>query len=116
LSKLGYNIFGFLNQRFLVELLYNKYITNFVLYSGGQTSRILDKGSIEILGPFGLEKLLSSLSKNINNLSTGIVTNYALYILIGFISYLIFYFFILNNINIIVLILISTLIITLNKK
>ena len=116
LSKLGYNIFGFLNQRFLVELLYNKYITNFVLYSGGQTSRILDKGSIEILGPFGLEKLLSSLSKNINNLSTGIVTNYALYILIGFISYLIFYFFILNNINIIVLIIISTLIITLNKK
>ncbi len=28
LSRLGYNIFGFFNQRFLIEFFYNKYITN----------------------------------------------------------------------------------------
>ena len=28
LSKLGYYIFGFFNQRFLVEFFYNKYIVN----------------------------------------------------------------------------------------
>ena len=50
-SKLGYNIFGFFNQRFLVEMLYNKYITNLVLRLGGQTTKVLDKGSIELLGP-----------------------------------------------------------------
>src|SRR5436309_2885744 len=27
-SRFGYNIFGFFNHRFLVEMLYNKYITN----------------------------------------------------------------------------------------
>ena len=27
LSRLGYNIFGFFNQRFLIEFFYNKYIT-----------------------------------------------------------------------------------------
>jgi NADH-ubiquinone oxidoreductase chain 5 len=31
LSRLGYNTFGFFNQRFLVELFYNDYIVQFVL-------------------------------------------------------------------------------------
>ena len=75
LSKLGYNIFGFFNQRFLIELFYNKYITNLVLDLGGQTTKILDKGSIELLGPFGLEKGLVKLSKIISCLSTSICNN-----------------------------------------
>ena len=90
LSRLGYNIFGFFNQRFLVEMFYNKYITNLVLNLGGQTTKILDKGSIELIGPFGLEKLLVYFSKNITKLNTGIPTNYALFIFIGFITYIIF--------------------------
>ena len=48
LSNLGYNIFGFFNQRFLIELFYNKYIVNVVLNIGGQTTKVLDKGSIEL--------------------------------------------------------------------
>lgn len=87
-SKLGYNIFGFFNQRFLVEMFYNKYITNLVLNLGGQTTKVLDKGSIELIGPFGLEIGLVKLSKAISSLSTGVVTSYALYILVGFIGYL----------------------------
>jgi NADH-ubiquinone oxidoreductase chain 5 len=51
LTRLGYNIFGFFNQRFLVEMFYNKYITNLVLNIGGQTTKVLDKGSLELLGP-----------------------------------------------------------------
>jgi len=88
LSKLGFNIYGFFNQRFLVELFYNKYITNLILYLGGQTTKILDKGSIELLGPFGLEKGLVKLSKIISCLSTSNVTTYALYISISFAIYL----------------------------
>jgi NADH-ubiquinone oxidoreductase chain 5 len=88
-SRLGYNIFGFFNQRFFVELLYNKYISGFFYYKlGNQTSMVLDKGSVELLGPFGLEKGLIVLSKNISSLSTGIITDYALYILIGLILYI----------------------------
>lgn len=91
LSNLGKYIYGFFNQRFLVEFFYNKYIVNLVLELGGQTTTILDKGSIEYIGPFGLEKGLIRLSKNINNLNTSIVTDYALYIAIGFITYNIIY-------------------------
>jgi NADH-ubiquinone oxidoreductase chain 5 len=88
LSRLGYNIFGFFNQRFLIEFFYNKYITNLILILGGQITKVLDKGSIESFGPFGLEKGLVGLSKNISSLSTSLVTTYALYILVGFVVYL----------------------------
>ena len=105
LSRLGYTIYGFFNQRFLVELFYNKYITNLVLDLGGQTTKILDKGSIELIGPFGLEKVLIFFSKNITKLNTGIPTNYALFIFIGFITYIIFLFLNLNFILLILLVL-----------
>ena len=88
LSRLGYNIFSFFNQRFLIELFYNKYITGLVLKLGGQTTKVLDKGSVELLGPYGLEKGLVNLSRNISSLDTGVITTYALYILIGLIFYI----------------------------
>jgi NADH-ubiquinone oxidoreductase chain 5 len=87
-SRFGYNIFGFFNQRFLIELFYNKYITGLVLKLGGQTTKVIDKGSVELLGPFGLEKGLINLSRNIASLDTGVITSYALYILIGLIFYI----------------------------
>lgn len=88
LSSFGYNIFSFFNQRFLIEMYYNKYISGVILYLGSQTTKIMDKGSIEKFGPFGLEKTIINISKSINMLSTGIVTSYALYILVGLIFYI----------------------------
>jgi len=82
LSYIGYNIFSFFNQQFFIELIYNKYITNLTLKLGGQTSKILDKGSVEYFGPYGLEKIFVNLSKRLAKLDTGIVTAYALYILL----------------------------------
>src|SRR6201997_950770 len=87
-SRFGYNIFSFFNQRFLIELFYNKYISGVILKLGGQTTKVMDKGSIELFGPYGLEKRLTNLSKSIGSLSTGVVTSYALYILIGLIFYI----------------------------
>jgi NADH-ubiquinone oxidoreductase chain 5 len=55
---------------------------------GGHTIKILDKGAIELIGPFGLEKGLLFLGKAISTLDTGIVTSYALYILMGLIFYI----------------------------
>lgn len=88
LSNLGYYIYGFFNQRFLVEFFYNKYIVNSVLEIGGQTTKVLDKGSIESIGPYGFGVILTKASKIISSLSNGVVTNYALYILIGVCFYL----------------------------
>lgn len=89
LSKLGYNIYGFFNQRFLIEFFYNNYITSLILNLGGQTTRILDKGSIELLGPVGIQKELMKLGKRIVALNTAIPTTYGLYIVISFILILV---------------------------
>lgn len=103
-SNLGYNIYSFFNQRFFVELLYNKYIVESVLKLGGQTTKNLDKGSVEYIGPYGLEKGLLNISNSIGSLSTGIVTSYALFILMGLIFYISsLYFFSFNN-NLLILI------------
>ena len=112
LSRFGYYIFGLLNQRFLIELFYNTYITNLVLNLGGQTTKILDKGSVELLGPSGLEKGLIKLSKSINSLSTGIIPIYGIYIVTGFVSYSII-ILLSNFVFLLFLLLILSLLITL---
>ncbi|YP_009252431.1 NADH dehydrogenase subunit 5 (mitochondrion) [Hirsutella rhossiliensis] len=93
LSNLGYYIFGFFNQRFLLEFFYNKFIVNTVLDIGGQTTKILDKGSIEWVGPYGMGVVLTTISKTVSNLSKGVVTDYALYILISICFYVSIYTF-----------------------
>jgi NADH-ubiquinone oxidoreductase chain 5 len=106
-TRLGYNIFGFFNQRFFIELFYNKYITGLVLKLGGQTTKVIDKGSVELLGPYGLEKGLINLSRNIVSLDTGVITSYALYILIGLIFYILIPYLSLFDNSLLLLILLS---------
>ena len=109
LSGAGYNIYGFFNKRFLVELFYNKYITDYVLKLGGQTTKVIDKGSIELIGPYGLEKGLVGLSRNISNLDTGVITSYALYILVGFTFYILVpYLYSIDN-NLLIIMIFSLL-------
>ncbi|SCZ95429.1 BZ3500_MvSof-1268-A1-R1_C041g00088 [Microbotryum saponariae] len=50
------------------------------------TAKVLDRGAVELLGPFGLSRSLSNGSQQIARLDTGVVTQYALYIMIGLIS------------------------------
>jgi len=105
MTRFGYNLFSFFNQRFLIELFYNKYITDFVLKLGGQTTKVIDKGSIELVGPYGLEKGLVTLSSNIASLNTGVITSYALYILVGLTFYMLipYIYAIDNNLLIVVI-------------
>ena len=105
LSNVGYNIYSFFNQRFLIEFFYNKYVTEFVLKLGGQTTKVIDKGSIELIGPYGLEKGLVTLSKNVARLDTGVITSYALYILVGLTFYILmpYLYTVDNNLLIVIL-------------
>lgn len=87
LTRTGYYVYSFFCQRGYIELFYNRYITEAVLKLGGQTTKVLDKGSIELMGPYGLEIVLIRISRKIDGLSTGTITNYALFILISFTAY-----------------------------
>jgi NADH-ubiquinone oxidoreductase chain 5 len=81
-----------------------------VLKLGGQTSKVLDKGSVELIGPYGLEKGLITLSRSIASLDTGVITSYALYILIGMIFYILIPYLYLADNSLIILILLSLLV------
>ena len=105
ISRFGYNVYGLLSQRFLIELFYNRYVTDLILKLGGQTTKVIDKGSIELIGPYGLEKGLVALSSNIAKLDTGVITSYALYILVGLTFYVMtpYLYFIDNSLLLIVI-------------
>ena len=109
LSSFGYNVYSFFNQRFLIELFYNKYITDLILKLGGQTTKVVDKGSIELIGPYGLEKGLTALSKNISRLDTGVITSYALYILVGLTFYILIPYLYTIDTNLLIIILFGLL-------
>jgi NADH-ubiquinone oxidoreductase chain 5 len=98
-GSLGRRIYTFLNGKYLVDVVYNKYFIDLGLKLGITISKVLDRGIIELLGPFGLSNLLMNTAANISRLDTGIVTSYALYIVLGLISilFILFYPVIING-------------------
>lgn len=113
-TRLGYNIFSFFSLRFLVEFIYNRYISRFILNLGGQTIKILDKGSVELVGPYGLEKGVVKLSENLSKLDSGVITSYALYILMALILYMLIPYVFYGEMSLLILVLFGLYIV--NKK
>ena len=55
---------------------------------GYKISKEIDRGAIELIGPYGLSNNLYNTGINIAKLDTGIITTYSLYITIGLLSLL----------------------------
>jgi NADH:ubiquinone oxidoreductase subunit 5 (subunit L)/multisubunit Na+/H+ antiporter MnhA subunit len=81
-------LYTFLNGKYLFDNLYNYYIISGGLKIGFTVSKLLDKGFIELIGPFGLTEGSYLASHNLSKLDTGVITTYALYITLGLISIL----------------------------
>jgi NADH-ubiquinone oxidoreductase chain 5 len=87
-TVLGRKIYSFLNGKYYFDVIYNHYLVSAGLNLGYRISKELDRGAIELLGPYGLANSLSNSGLNISKLDTGIITTYSLYITIGLISLL----------------------------
>nr|YP_010192441.1 NADH dehydrogenase subunit 5 [Amanita sinensis]QZN08178.1 NADH dehydrogenase subunit 5 [Amanita sinensis] len=87
-SSLGRKIYSFLNGKYYFDVIYNHYIVSAGLKLGYTISKQIDRGSIELLGPYGLAKTITNTGINISKLDTGIITTYSLYITIGLLSLL----------------------------
>lgn len=85
-NKLGYTLYTFFNGKYFFDVIYNHYIINNALKLGLVTSKVLDRGLIEKVGPFGLTTSFYNTSRQLALLDVGTVTTYALYIILGFIS------------------------------
>jgi NADH-ubiquinone oxidoreductase chain 5 len=77
--SLGRKIYTFLNAKYLLDVIYNYYIIGFGLKLSYNISNILDRGVIELLGPYGLSMKFTNTGYNISKLDTGIITTYSLY-------------------------------------
>jgi len=82
-SKIGRQFYRFFNGKYYIDVIYNHYIIYGGLGLGYILSKVLDRGVIELVGPYGLEKSLTKGSQNIARLDTGNLTNYALYMTIS---------------------------------
>lgn len=88
LNSLGKKIYSFLNGKYYFDVIYNHFIVKQGLQIGYKISKEIDRGAIELLGPYGLAKAFTNTGINISKLDTGIITTYSLYISIGLLSLL----------------------------
>jgi NADH:ubiquinone oxidoreductase subunit 5 (subunit L)/multisubunit Na+/H+ antiporter MnhA subunit len=87
-NKIGRNIYAFLNGKYYFDVIYNHFIFQSGLKLGYNISKEIDRGAIELLGPYGLSNYFYNAGKNLAKLDTGVITTYSLYITIALISLL----------------------------
>ena len=80
--------YTFLNRKYNLDVIYNGFIISGGLKLGYLVSKFLDKGIIELLGPYGLTEGSYNASQIVSSLDTGIITTYALYMTLGLTSVL----------------------------
>lgn len=97
------------NQRFWFDLLFAKVVQR-VISIGYYTSKYLDKGVLEYIGPWGFYKLFTSLTKSISRADTHILRHYMIYMCLGLMSVILIVY---SNIeyNLLLIITISTFLI-----
>nr|NP_044800.1 NADH dehydrogenase subunit 5 [Reclinomonas americana]AAD11915.1 NADH dehydrogenase subunit 5 [Reclinomonas americana] len=84
ISSLGRELYSFLNKRWYFDIVYNEYVGRTMLWFGYNISfKTIDKGLIEILGPYGLERLVKRLTLRVSQLQTGYIYHYAFIMLFG---------------------------------
>ena len=85
-SPLGLYFYNFLNRKWYFDKIYYEFINQHILKIGYHfTYKMIDKGLIELCGPFGLITIFSFLSKQISLIQTGYIYHYSLLILISII-------------------------------
>jgi NADH-ubiquinone oxidoreductase chain 5 len=92
-NKIGKNIYAFLNGKYFFDVIYNHFIIQRGLNLGYNISKEIDRGAIELLGPYGLSNYFYNAGKNLAKLDTGVITTYSLYITIALISLLFILFY-----------------------
>ena len=77
--------FAFLvNKKWYMDILHNRIIVNTLLNFGYLISfKVLDRGFIELLGPYGISKVTSDYSKKLILFQTGQITHYLFFMILG---------------------------------
>lgn len=91
ISKLGNFFYNFFNRKWFFDKIYNEFVNQNILKIGyHKTYKLIDRGMIENLGPFGVSKLFYSNTMKLNFLQTGLIYHSALMMLLGTVGLFIF--------------------------
>jgi NADH-ubiquinone oxidoreductase chain 5 len=83
-SYLGVLLYNFLNRKWFFDKVYNEFISQSILHiSYFKTYKLVDRGIIELFGPFGITNLITNLSRIFSKLHTGFIYNSAIVIIIN---------------------------------
>nr|YP_010990731.1 NADH dehydrogenase subunit 5 [Phytophthora meadii]WOX01686.1 NADH dehydrogenase subunit 5 [Phytophthora meadii] len=107
ISEYGLYFYNFLNRKWYFDKIYYEFINQYILQIGyNVTYKMIDKGLIEICGPYGLTTIFSFLSQRIILLQTGYIYHYSLLMLISTIFLInIIFFSIIYYFNVITILL-----------
>ena len=107
ISKYGVYFYNFLNRKWYFDKIYYEFINQYILKIGYNfTYKMIDKGLIEICGPYGLTTIFAFLSQKIILLQTGYIYHYSLLMLISLIFLInIIFFSIISYFNFIIILL-----------
>ena len=80
-TKLGRQMYTFLNGKYFFDVIYNHYIIAAGLKIGYTISKILDRGVIELVGPYGLSAALNRTALTISKSDNRVISTYSTYII-----------------------------------
>jgi NADH-ubiquinone oxidoreductase chain 5 len=100
-NSFGINIYKFFNQKWIIDSIISQSAIIVGLNTGIVISKIIDRGIIENIGPYGFSIVVPKIGKNFSNFDSGYITNYSLYFVIFIFSLIFIVFFpFIFNINI----------------
>lgn len=77
------HLYSFFNKKWYFDKLYTNFIVNNILYFGYNISfKLIDRGILELIGPYGLVTSVSTIAKTIRKLHTGLIYHYILIIIL----------------------------------
>jgi NADH-ubiquinone oxidoreductase chain 5 len=93
LTAINYrNVYTFLKKKYYVDDIYNKYIAGYFLnISYNVTFKLIDRGLLEVVGPYGIATRVMNFAKNISLLQSGIVYSYLFVLITGLVSFFILF-------------------------
>ncbi len=96
-TSIGKFFFVFFSKKWFFDFIYTHFITKKLLSFGYKYSfKLIDRGLLELIGPFGLKNLMARIVLNVNKLHTGFIYHYAFAFFIGFLVIGFVFIFILS--------------------
>ena len=82
----GRKVYTLLSKKWYFDNVYNEFIAKNAMSFGYDVSfKVIDRGIIELFGPYGLSTTLAKFSRSLSQVQTGYIYNYAFVMLVGLI-------------------------------